>query len=92
MKYLTTILFACKLFGFDVQTIDETKKGKEKALELQIQKEELSKLYGNSEFTIAKDNKKIYKPISTVIKPTVNIIKPKFTIIKPTINVIQALQ
>lgn len=97
MKYFILLSLSLQLFGFEVQTIDETKEGKQKALELKKEKAELAKIYGNSEFTVAKDGKKIYSPISNVvtqkvviIKPVLNIIKPKVTITKPTIKIIQA--
>jgi hypothetical protein len=80
MLKIFTLVFVSIIYAvaFDIKPIDTTNEGKVKA---QKQKE-LSKKYGRSEFSLAPDGKKIFKPIVDIVKPTVKIIKPTVKIIK----------
>jgi hypothetical protein len=73
---LLFISITCAI-AFNIKVIDTTSEGKK----AQVQKK-LSKKYGRSEFSLAPDGKKIFKPIVDIVKPTVKIIKPTVKIIK----------
>lgn len=76
------IFFPLFAYGFDIQMVDETKEGKIKA-------KEVYKTDKDSNFILAKNGKKIFKPIVNIVKPTKTVVKAVVTIKKPTIKIVK---